>query len=101
MNYLNITLEDAWEMARRHGCDLIVSSDFDDDMVPKWASNNYKGIGDNAPGDVDELCGHACYAVGAYTRGVISQEVYVRAMQNIDQRLHRHYGTSLEMEWLR
>ena len=100
MNYLNIKLEDAWAMARRHGCGLIVSSDFDDDTVPVWASNNYNGLS-YAPGDIDELCGHACFAVGAYTRGVISQDVYLRAMRNIDQRLYQHYRTSLEAEWLR
>ena len=98
MNYMNITLDAAWAMARRHGCDLIDSSDFDDDLVPIWASNNYNSIA-GAPGDIDELCGHACLSVGAYTRGVISKEVYLRAMQYIDQRLYRHYGTSLEKEF--
>lgn len=100
MNYLNISLEDAWAMARRHGCDLIDSSDFDDDMVPVWASNNYQGC-EGAPGDVDDLCAHACFSVGAYTRGVISQEVYLRAMHNIDQMLRQYYFTSLEKEWVR
>lgn len=100
MDYLTISLEDAWAMARRHGCDLIESSDFDDDLVPVWASNNYNGIA-SAPGDVDELCGHACFSVGAYTRGVISQRVYLQAMRCIDRRLRRHYGTSLEIEWRR
>lgn len=100
MDYLTISLEDAWAMARRHGCDLIESSDFDDDLVPVWASNNYNDI-TYAPGDVDELCGHICFTVGAYRRGVISQEVYLRAMRFIDHRLKRHYRTSLETEWRR
>lgn len=100
MDYLNISLEDAWAMARRHGCTLIKSSDFDDDLVPTWASKNYRGC-DDVPGDVDELCGHACYSVGAYTRGVISEEVYLRAMRNIDQMLRKFHNTSLDQEWTR
>lgn len=99
MNFLSITLDEAWTMARRHGCVNITSSDFDEDMIPVWASNNYRGcIG--APGDVDELYGHVCYCVGAYTKGVISKEIYLRAMENIDNKLRRHYGTSIENEWL-
>lgn len=100
MNYIGIKLEDAWAMARRHGCTLIMDSDFDDDIIPVWASNCYKGCLD-APGDVDELCGHACISVGAFTRGKISQEVYLSAMRNIDQMLHQYYGTSLDRELFR
>lgn len=100
LNYLNINLEDALEMARRHDCDPIESYDLDDDTLPIWASNNYNNC-NFAPGDVDELCYHACISVGAYTRGVISQVVYLQAMRYIDQRLHRHYRTSLEIELYR
>lgn len=100
MNYLKISLDDALAMARRHGHTLIDLIDFDDDSIPVWASNNYLGyVG--APGDIDELCGHACHSVGAYTRGVISQEIYLRAMENIDHMLYKYYNTSLAQEWFR